>query len=1519
MEEFRKKIAEILFLSKLEKRWQKVAKALAVVVVFCTTYMLILPAITLEKDTCCGLLEHIHEDNCYAVESTLICGYESASATENEELTSDTEEDSTTEELTAEEPTAEETTTEETTAEETTTGESTIEETTTEEATTEELAFEETTTEETTSEQTVVHMHTSDCYAENKTLLCTAQEHTHSERCFDVESAEKYNVNLIADSISDDYTVAPLAETDVGTKVNFDSLDKTGGTYYIVYTYNSTYGYYALDGNGNAVSVTVSNDTVTPSTMSNNLLWNFTLQSGSSYMIQNLGTNRYMHSYSNSSTDYGVTTSGAYTSNLEVAGNGSDKTFRVKSNSNYFRFVASRTSKVFQTTTDSSQAAQFYLAEVANPYYVWFDGTCGGIMSLYDSDNIQQTVPSSNPTITLPSTWKSPSKYDYVLDGWYDIKNYKYYEPGEKVTITKNTVFYADWVAKTYDVGQFNDKVVDSLDTNSFITTNMFDYSAVFNMQAAEHTGSVSATGHSEVWSVVQNENVPYNNAPSLGFIFRDWDRANEDISYAKNLARLNDNQGKEITSQITDYVWNMSGKNIIDVLFNPQTKVIGKNHVGEANYLYQFMDEDSPNYDGIHNGYYYYDATKNAASYNQTEKRFYIYNYLERTSDSYKDGDKNSSDAASGKFSDFLPFNSPYANNSNGKNIKDYEDANGKMGNYQYDAKYDGQESLAQNAGTNYWFGMKSEIKFYLPNNVGENGMDEYGNYGNISTHGEHMNFQFHGDDDMWVFIDDVLVMDVGGLHGIMTGKIDFSTGEITTDTAKNNSLQTTSNSYNINELFEGGLKEGDHALTIYYLERGGSQSNCAIYFNISPRYGMEITKKDALSDKLLDGAVFTVYTDKSCDEKYQAALWNTEQEYQNDKDNQNKKSTFTVKDGVASFWGISPGKVYYIKETMPPDGYPYTDDIIRVAMNNLGGTVCTIDSLTGADNNHTDGFDIRESSSDEEERMLYVVLTNQVEKTEETLSANVRVTKSWGEGSQDIPKNITVHLTADGKIVGKTATLSEANGWTYTWTGLPLKNEENADIVYGVQEVQVPCYTGKTTVSGFNDSEKWFKTDAFRDRDTFLIVNKSDGQALSVSGSSFTWIDQTSAQSNVAAQWTSIADGMGFYLVNGEGKRIVLELDRNGNPTKFVPDDDEKRTLYFYGSKLFAQQDNVYYYFSSQAAASSAGGLEFELYKKSTDDLSGKLFEIINTPVEKKNQTFVNVKKSWSDEAELHTNHNITVRLYADGKDTGRTLKLNSNNGWAGTFDGLLYIHDGSDTLITYTVVEDAFNGYVPDYSEIVSVPGGTDTEEITTTGWGSATSLKAGNTYRFVNSNGYALTAKSNNTSVSTAADNPDDKYQQWIYESGRLKNVGKSTNSNYYLYLGGSSYNRTLTVSTSTSSSYTSVTLSSQKLRIGSGTTRYINLGTNSVSLSSSSSVPVLTVYTWDTITTTVTYPLPPGYEITVNNIKASYVLPETGGEGTLYLYIIGGLLITLSAVFLLCLYKKDRGRRRKGFG
>ena len=72
------------------KYWRRVVIAMACVVVFCTTYALILPAVTLTGDTYCGYdEEHTHSDECY--EKVLICGQEETKTGTETDTDTDTE------------------------------------------------------------------------------------------------------------------------------------------------------------------------------------------------------------------------------------------------------------------------------------------------------------------------------------------------------------------------------------------------------------------------------------------------------------------------------------------------------------------------------------------------------------------------------------------------------------------------------------------------------------------------------------------------------------------------------------------------------------------------------------------------------------------------------------------------------------------------------------------------------------------------------------------------------------------------------------------------------------------------------------------------------------------------------------------------------------------------------------------------------------------------------------------------------------------------------------------------------------------------------------------------------------------------------------------------------------------------------------------------------------------------------------------------------------------------------------
>lgn len=107
-----------------------------------------------------------------------------------------------------------------------------------------------------------------------------------------------------------------------------------------------------------------------------------------------------------------------------------------------------------------------------------------------------------------------------------------------------------------------------------------------------------------------------------------------------------------------------------------------------------------------------------------------------------------------------------------------------------------------------NYWLGMQSTIDFWLPN-------DPYTG-GNKSDKNLSMEFYFSGDDDVWVFVDDTLVLDLGGIHGARTGSINFSTGEVETQIRQ---LDDGTAVYATTQLPDK-IKSGNHKLTIYYLE---------------------------------------------------------------------------------------------------------------------------------------------------------------------------------------------------------------------------------------------------------------------------------------------------------------------------------------------------------------------------------------------------------------------------------------------------------------------------------------------------------------------------------------------------------------------------------------------------------------------------------------------------------------------------------------------------------------------------
>lgn len=1042
-------------------------------------------------------------------------------------------------------------------------------------------------------------------------------------------------------------------------------------------------GCYALDGFGGYVEVSVSEDgeIFTTEEQPELLFWKvFGIREDGSYEIRNAETGMYLEAATHPAT---------YASGSQEDQSGG--------NHQYARAVS---------------------------YTVYLDGTNGGLMSLQGAEVSSRTV-TEGGTLTLPTAWNPPAKYSYTLKGWYDVSSGAYYDAGETMTVTRNCLLYADWVARTYDIGELNRYAADTVSTSEFITTHVFDYNSLFNTLSA--TTSYGG-GTSTQWRLLSSGTVPATGQDTLNFIFVDHDTEGS-ISMPAN---RNVQNGTEYT-QITPGLYN---ENLVRLLFDLDEEVVGKHYLGEGDHLFQYGDD--PN-DKTHYGYYYYDSSLNAASYNQSQERFYVYDYLERTVDS----------AGNDSYSDFLPLNSPYAN-TNGKSLGtySYDGVHGEYvgtTHYAYDTKYSDSEN--QNSTnrviTNFWFGMATELEFYLPSKP--NTTDDSGGRANQSMTGDDMLFEFTGDDDLWILIDGQLVLDIGGIHQEESGSINFSTGEVIVDGVVQQNSPVLD------------LDPGTHTLTMYYLERGSSMSNFKLRFNLSTRYSLSLRKENTLTADMLNGAQFSVYTDKSCTQEYAAELW-TSKESHNKKDP--PTNVFTVENGVAEMWGLAAGSTYYIVETRGPTSFGGTPSsgMIRLYLNNHGDPDYQILSQDGQ---VTPGYTVHGFKVDEETQQAYLVATNAPPGVQTT--ADVVALKKWADNKDHTGESVAVYLTVtdpDGTVRRlQEGILSSENGWQYQWTNLPKYypdgnggEDQTAPVTYGVEEAYVNGYYSKTSYLDTGSTYQhttvsWRDRGAFEHGKSYLLRSRNGCLATTstASDTGFLWLSEADAQNAPSALWTVSTTYNGqLQLINGNGQRLSFYYNNgsSGYPTDFFAmtgGETNEAKQYFRTAAASSNQFRLYY--------DGADGRDYYLVESMTGDhkfhyslnqgdgllltavervekttsvtITGIGAVITNTPLEK--ETSLAVRKAWdygkAESTDEHESLKVTVELLANGAPTGRTVTLSLKNNWRSTFRGLPYTDDVGN-VISYSVEERWDNDdWIPEYGP-VEVSGGTDPPTYTTT---------------------------------------------------------------------------------------------------------------------------------------------------------------------------------------------------------
>ncbi|MBD5495851.1 MAG: hypothetical protein HDR12_16180 [Lachnospiraceae bacterium] len=234
-------------------------------------------------------------------------------------------------------------------------------------------------------------------------------------------------------------------------------------------------------------------------------------------------------------------------------------------------------------------------------------------------------------------------------------------------------------------------------------------------------------------------------------------------------------------------------------------------------------------------NGYYYYDSQKNFASFNEQTNSFILYN----SPGVAKEKDDKSGAEFCGQF---FPFNTAknafdsYIENNDGSYQLTYQDIEKlRENNSDYDPiSADGNSYIKCYAPSlNHYFGLTLEMQFVQPAGGRVNG----------DTGSSDMIFRFSGDDDVWIFIDDVLVADLGGIHDALGLSINFATGDVEVAGEKRTLYDAFVTAYgensNLGDVEFNGNTFADnttHTLKMFYLERGHMASNLSLSFNIQP-----------------------------------------------------------------------------------------------------------------------------------------------------------------------------------------------------------------------------------------------------------------------------------------------------------------------------------------------------------------------------------------------------------------------------------------------------------------------------------------------------------------------------------------------------------------------------------------------------------------------------------------------------------------------------------------------------------
>ena len=302
-----------------------------------------------------------------------------------------------------------------------------------------------------------------------------------------------------------------------------------------------------------------------------------------------------------------------------------------------------------------------------------------------------------------------------------------------------------------------------------------------------------------------------------------------------------------------------------------------------------------------------------------------------------------------------------------------------------------DGDRKLSyenSNTAHNYFFGMRYDVSFKIGDYVGP------------------MNYEFTGDDDLWVLLDGKLVLDLGGIHGAADGTVDIW-----------KELGKTADQLTSEE------KEKEHTLTVLYMERGAGDSNCKMKFTLPSASIAEVSQvpmaelnlqKVNKENKGLQGARFTLV---------------------NDETGETQTATSVGENGNVKFTKLRVG-TYTLREDAAPSGYiPSLDSwIVKVELDSNNTAIATL-YLSDGTTPYTD-----------KERSYYQILNM---TKEELINSSLDYNKTAKVIDWD-KRTYQIDITAASKLTSTTSTEQAAVAdvmMVFDTSGSMLYNTSNSD----------------------------------------------------------------------------------------------------------------------------------------------------------------------------------------------------------------------------------------------------------------------------------------------------------------------------------------------------------------------------------------------------------------------------------------------------------------------------------------